>query len=117
MMNQMAGSWICIDWLRRELGRFAVFQALISEILDVFTEGVTMPQLHTRNQPRPDAWAVYTPAKAIIEQIEAQTFAPWASEPGPTDDDICAMADWYAACQFGAFAVESDSYDKEIFHA
>ena len=76
-----------------------------------------MQHLAHTTQQRPRAWAIYSPAKAILERVEAQAFAPWANDTGPTDDEINTMAEWYSARQFGAFTIESDAFDKEIGHA
>jgi len=76
-----------------------------------------MPQLALKTQPRYPSLAAYRPIKAIIDESAALASAPWANEPGPTDAEIEQMAEWYAAQQFGAFAVESDSLDKEISNA
>lgn len=67
-----------------------------------------MPQLAHKTQPkRPAAWAMYNPTKAVTEDAMAKA-------PGPTDDEIERIAQWYAEREFGRFAIESDYYDKTI---
>lgn len=55
-------------------------------------------------------------AAALAEELTTvQNLITWRQHE-PTDADILAMAEWYDACEFGRYAIESDSTEKGLDH-
>jgi len=56
-------------------------------------------------------------AEQAADLANAETLAVSSGHGEPTDQELCEMAQWYAAQQWGRFAIESDALDREACHA